>query len=213
MENLLRDNKEKLFLWVDVETENVALNEQMNKPWQIAFALYKNNKIEEEFSYYIKWPEGLKVSAQAAKITHFDPSKIEELGQPPEKILDSLDKYLKKANIIAGHNVGGFESYVLASFYRKLGRMPFNIVPKMLDTFAIAKAIKLEIPYNPKENFAAWQYKLIHKIAKGTKTSLGALAKEFNIPSDPDKLHDALYDVKINIAVWNKLKYMVNIKE
>ena len=213
MENLLRDNKEKLFMWLDVETENVALHDQLNKSWQVSWALYRNNKIEEEFDFYIKWPEGLNVSPMAAKITGFDPYKIDRLGKPLEEVLNVLDENLKKADIVAGHNVLGFEAYQVPSLYRKAKREPFNIVPKALDTFAIAKAVKLEIPYNVNENFAAWQYRLYHKIQKGIKCSLGALAKEFEIPHDPSKLHSAIEDVRVNIGVWDKLKYMINIKE
>jgi DNA polymerase III epsilon subunit-like protein len=212
MENLLRDNKEKLFLFIDMETENVALSEQLNKPWQIAFSLYRNNKIEKEFNYFVKWPDGLKVSTQAAKITNYDSYKVQSLGKPPEEVLNELDKHLNKADIIAGHNLLGFEAYQIPTLYKKCGRKPFNIVPKTLDTFCIAKSIKGEIPYNSNEDFIAWQYRLYHKIMKGTKTSLTALAKEFNIPYDDAKIHAADYDVKMNIAVWNKLKYQVNIK-
>lgn len=213
MENLLRDNKEKLFCWVDMETENVALHESINKPWQIGLALYRNNKIEKEIDLYVRWPEGLRVSAQAAKITHFDPSKIERLGKSPKEVLEIVDEHLKKADIIAGHNIFGFESYILPILYRKVKRKSFNIVPKALDTFSIAKAIKLEVPCKINENFAAWQYRLYHRIEKGLKCSLGALANEFQIPHDKEKLHSAIEDVKVNIAVWDKLKYLINIKE
>jgi DNA polymerase III epsilon subunit-like protein len=213
MENFLRDNKEKLFLFVDAETENVALSEQLNKPWQISWAFYRNNKIEKEENHFIKWPDGLKVSAQAAKITHFNPSKIEQLGKSPKEVLDILHDHLEQADIVAAHNGIGFEAHVLPILYKQLNRTPYNIVPKILDTFCVAKAWKGEIPYNQNEDFIAWQYRLYHKIMKGTRTSLTALAKEFEIPFDENLAHDALYDVKLNIAVWEKLKYKVNIKE
>lgn len=213
MENLLRDNKEKLFAFLDFETENLCLSSCCNKPWQASMILYRNNKIEKELDFYIKWPEGLNVSKEAARHTNFNPETVERLGKSPEEVLDNLDKCFNEADVIAGHNLFGFDVYIAQGFYKKLNRPSYNIVPKLLDTFALAKAYKLEIPYNPKENFQAWQYRMVHRIEKGVKTSLGVLAREFGIAHDPTQLHNALVDLRVNVGVWDKLKYAVNIKE
>ena len=37
------------------------------------------------------------------------------------------------------------------------------------------------------------------------------LAKENDIEFDENKLHDALYDLEINLKVWNKLKYQIEL--
>lgn len=213
MENFLRDNKEKLFVWFDWETENLCLNECHNKPWELGLISYRNGKIEKEYHAYIKWPEGLNVSRQAAIITGFDPVKVQDLGKSPKEVLDVIDQEFNKADLICGHNIIGFDNYVTQAVYRKLGQTPYNIVPKMLDTFPIAKAMKLEIPYNQTDNFQAWQYRLYHRIEKGLKTSLGVMGKELKIDHNYNTLHQALADIHLNIKVWDKLKWMINIKE
>lgn len=213
MENLLRDNKEKLFCWFDFEGCNVCLHECNNLPWQVGAILQRNNKIEDTYSTLIKWPEPLNVSKIAAKITRYDAKKVEEFGKPPEQVLDELLKRFHQSDIIAGYNIIGYDGYVTQAFCRKLGRAPYNIVPKMFDLFPISKAVKLEIPYNSNEDFTAWQYRLFHRIQKGLKTKPEIFGKELGIEIDVNQLHDALYDIQLLTKIWDKLKYMITIKE
>ena len=209
--DLLRDDYTKRYCFLDAETCNLCLNECHNLPWQISMIRIEGEK-ETCFDYYIKWPEGITVSRDAAIITHYDQEKVNELGYSPEFVLGELDRELNEADIIAGHNLLGFDTYMVQVLYRKLGRKPYNIVPKVLDTFPVAKAIKLEIPFNKhKENFAAWQYRLYHRRAKGLKCGLGALGKEYEIDHDYATLHDALSDLHLNVKVWNKLKWQINL--
>jgi len=209
--DLLRDNKEKKYCFLDFETCNLCLNECHNLPWQLSMISVKGSE-RREFNYYIKWPGGMKVSQGAAIITRFNPGIIEERGMHPEFVLDELDRELNTADIIGGHNLLGFDTYMAQSFYRKCGRKPYNIVPKVLDTFPIAKAIKLSIPFNKEtDDFAAWQYRLYHKIQRGLKCSLGALGKEYGIEHDYENLHDAINDLNLNIKLWDKLKWQINL--
>lgn len=209
--DLLRNNKNKTYCFFDAETSNLCLSECCNLPWQISMITVKGQTIENEFDFFIKWPQGLKVSAQSAAITNFSQKTIDEKGIAPEKVFAEVDRELNKANIIAGHNILGFDAYVIQFFYRLLGKPAFNIIPKALDTFPIAKAIKLNIPYNKKENFAAWQYRLYHHKAKGLRCSLGALGKEYEIAHDYETLHNSLSDLKLNIKVWNKQKLQIDL--
>jgi DNA polymerase III epsilon subunit-like protein len=52
---------------------------------------------------------------------------------------------------------------------------------------------------------------MLHIRKRGIKTNLAALGKEFEIKHNPDKLHDALVDLELNIKVWNKLKWMIEV--
>ena len=44
-----------------------------------------------------------------------------------------------------------------------------------------------------------------------TGTSIALLGKEFGIDFDEKRLHDALEDLKLNVAVWNKLKWQIEL--
>ncbi len=71
---------------------------------------------------------------------------------------------------------------------------------------------KLEIPYKKEEcSFIEYQYKMCHTFKKGIRANLAALGKENDIEHNYDKLHDALVDLELNIKVWDKLKWRIEI--
>jgi len=51
----------------------------------------------------------------------------------------------------------------------------------------------------------------ISTMVKGIKTNLTSLGKEYNIDHEYDKLHNAIVDLRLNLKVWNKLKYQIEI--
>lgn len=208
---LLRHDKEKEYCFIDTETCNLCLHECHNLPWQISILSVKAGKIIDTYDFLIKWPKGINVSKEAAIITHYNPKLVEEKGVSPQTALEILDYKLNASDIIAGHNILGFDAYMIQAFYRENGKKPFNIIPKALDTFPIAKAIKLNIGYSRNEDFAAWQYRLYHYRAKGLKCSLGALGKEYEIEHQYENLHDSLSDLKLNTKLWDKLKFQIEI--
>ena len=57
----------------------------------------------------------------------------------------------------------------------------------------------------------AWQYRMLYIRKKGVRTNLPALGKEYEIELDYDKLHDALVDLELNVKIWNKLKWQLEI--
>ena len=84
-------------------------------------------------------------------------------------------------------------------------------VDKMIDTNCIARGIKYgELPKKD-DNLTEYQYRLANSPRKDVKTNLTALGKEFSIEHEYDRLHDAIVDLKLNLKVWNKLKYMIDI--
>jgi DNA polymerase III alpha subunit (gram-positive type) len=210
LDDLLRYDKKSTFCLIDCETESLCLSEINNKPWQVGILIGRGDDIIREHNLYIKWPQGLNVSREAAAITNFNPDIIENFGRPPEQVLEIMDKELQGADFIMGHNILGFDAYIIQIMYKLLGLKPYNIVPKAIDTLCIARAIKLEIPYNKGENLQNWQYRLIHKrTARNIKCGLGALGKEFELTHDT--LHDAANDLRLNFAIWNRLKYQIEI--
>jgi len=46
---------------------------------------------------------------------------------------------------------------------------------------------------------------------KGVKTNLTAMGKHYNIEHDYSKLHNALVDLQLNLKVWNKLKWEIEL--
>jgi hypothetical protein len=60
-------------------------------------------------------------------------------------------------------------------------------------------------------NSTLWQYKLNNYIKKGLKTSQMTMLKEFDIEFDRDRLHDAVYDVKMTLKLFHKLIWNIEI--
>ena len=67
------------------------------------------------------------------------------------------------------------------------------------------------MPYKANENLLEYQYKIYHTRRKDVKSSLSFLGKENGIEHDYDKLHDALNDLDLNLKVWNKLKWQIEV--
>ena len=65
--------------------------------------------------------------------------------------------------------------------------------------------------YDKKDNFLEYQYRTVAKRVRGVKTNLTAMGKYYNIKHDYDKLHNALVDLQLNLKVWNKLKWEIDL--
>ena len=210
-EHLLRVDKDKTYCFIDFETENLCLNCSHNLPWQVAMIKATGNDKVAEKDYYIKWPRKLKVRKEAARITRFSVKKHEEKALSYEEIFPTLEDWLSNCDHIIGHNILGFDIYLIKDYYKKMGKDYKHLLPKIIDTMCVARGIKFDEHYKQTDDFLAWQYKMLNKHKKGVKTSLIALGKEFDIKHNYDKLHDALVDLELNLKVWNKIKWMLDL--
>lgn len=214
-ENLIRFNKDIKILFLDFETSNLCLNYRFNLPWQMALIKTIGGKIAGEgMDILIDWGEDFKFSKGALAMAHsYSEERMKTEGLKPEEAFEILSKELNECDGIAGHNILGFDIYLIKAFYEKLGRKFPDILSKkkIFDTLALAKGHFNNVPYQGEEDFIFYQYKLINHIIKGSKNSLSKVASAFEIDFDEKKLHDALYDLSINVQVWNKLKYQINI--
>ena len=81
----------------------------------------------------------------------------------------------------------------------------------MIDTNCLAKAFKEGIKFDKKDSFLSWQLRLDNHIRKGLKTNMGAMLREFDVDFDKDKLHDSMYDIQMNLEIFRKLLWKVDI--
>lgn len=210
-EHLLRFDKKKSFVFIDCETLNLCLSNINNLPWQIAMISVKGDFKQNEKNYYLRWNSDLKISDDAARITRYSQLTVDRLGLPPKDVFPTIKDWLGKCDYIVGHNILNFDIYLLKDLYELMGEDYTPIVNKIIDTNALARGIKYSIPFKPKMNLLEYQYKMNHTIRKGVKTNLTALGKEYGIEHDYDNLHDAIVDLELNLKVWNKIKWQVEI--
>ena len=214
-ENLIRFNKKVKILFIDFETSNLCLSPKFNLPWQMAIIKTVGGQPQDEGkSYLINWGEEFSFSKGALEMAHsFSEKKMREEGIKPIEALNILSKELSETEAVAGHNILGFDIYLIKGLYEKMGRKFPDILSKkrVFDTLAFSKGLFNNIPIQDKEDSISYQYKMINSLIKGSKTSLSKVAENFGIEYDPGMLHDALYDLNLNVKIWNKLKYQVNI--
>jgi len=208
---LLRYNFNSEFVFIDCETFNLCLNSCHNLPWQIAMIKVKGKKVIDKKNYFIKWDTHLKISDDAAKMTGYSEKNMKKNAISPEEAFPTIHDWLENCDYISGHNVLGFDIYLIRALYKYFNKDYKPLVPKVIDTFAVAKGIKLNYKYAKDQDFTEYQYRVINTIKRGLKCSLGALGKEFDIDHDESKLHDALVDLELNIKVWNHLKSQIEL--
>jgi DNA polymerase III epsilon subunit-like protein len=212
-ENWLRFNKKAKIAFIDVETFNLALNFQFNRPWQIAVLKVEGEMVLEEVDVMIEWDDcKFKIGAGAAAVTRFNQERFDSLAISPDEAFQKFWHILQWADHIIMHNGLRFDIYLLKGFAEYMGEDWSFIMPKIIDTKAVAQGIKLNRPYNPaQDNWMEYQYRMANDFTKGIKTSLTVLGKENGIEHDYANLHNALVDLHLNLKVWNKLKFQLEL--
>lgn len=211
-ESLLRFNKKQKYVLFDYETCNLNLASLSNKPWQLAFLVIQGNKVLDKADYILEW-EDLRVSPDAARITGFSMANYNRKKSCPVQALSHFEKYLYDKNVLkVGHNLLGFDVYI-HNIHRKLvGKTTdYSYVPDVIDTLCLARAVKKGIKSPKDSDRLSWQYRLLNHKEKGLKASLLQCCKDYEIPFDSSKLHDALYDIQKNEEVFQKMLWEVEI--
>lgn len=216
-ENLLRFNKKQKYLIFDGETE--GLNLMASRPWQWSFATFDLYNNYEEHDYLIKWND-LQMSAGAAAITGFNFIDYKNNAKDPKEILDIFDSYLfNKDYKLVFHNGLGFDTMIYNVWRRNLN-LPvtydylYDREFACYDTLSLSKAYKLGISpdISSSKNFLSWQYRLLSKrLDRGVKTNLAAMGRELKVDFDEKNLHNAKYDIRLNVEVFRKLIWMMEI--
>ena len=211
--HLIRFSKTVKLCFIDIESYNLCLNLGYNCAWQVAMINVVGDKIVGEHDIYVKWPKKdfLTIKDEIARLNHYNENKIDEKGILPNRAAALIHQNLIDADYVVAHNGLNFDLYLLRGMFRHAGLDWHFIADKLIDTRAIAQGIKVGQPYDGKGNFLAYQYCMINKRVKGVKTSLQLLAKENDIEFDPAKLHDALYDLRVNVDLWHKLKHKIEL--
>ena len=208
-ESLLRFNKKQRYFVFDTETE--GLNLVTSKPWQVAWLVVEGDKIISRNDKFIQWPT-LNVSEGAARVTGFSHKEYEKKAESPNQVWSEFSTELyNEDNLIIGQNLLGFDVYMVNVWRNLMGmQSDHSYVRRIIDTKSLATAIAKQIPVD-KDNFLPWQYRLLNYKERGLRTSQATLLKKYNIPHDPKRLHDALYDIEMNFKVFRKQLFELEI--
>lgn len=213
-DDLLRFNKNCLYTFIDLETFNLCLNFCFNRPWQVGLIQAQNDKIVAEKDLRINWPDAphLKIGKEAAIITGFNPEEHKKLAIAPEEAFNQFWPMLENCDYIIMHNGLRFDIYLIKAYAEMMGKNWKFILDKIIDTKSVAQGIKMGIPYRKADgSFLEYQYRMANIIVKGIKTNLKVLGQEYGIEHDYENLHNALVDLSLNLKVWNRLKFQLDL--
>tara|TARA_R110000822_G_C15338795_1_gene495951 strand:+ start:18082 stop:18705 length:624 start_codon:yes stop_codon:yes gene_type:complete len=207
---VLRYDKKQKYVLFDFETE--GLNLVKSRPWQLAWLVAEGNNIIKQHDRYLFY-EDLNVSEGAKVITGFREESYKANAEDPTKVLeDFIEDISSEEVIILGHNIIGFDCYILNSACRDLGiDLDLSYIDRCIDTNCLAKAIALDIQYNNNVSMIEWQYKLNGIFKRKIKTSLEALLKQYEIKHSEGMLHNALYDIGKNFEIFRKQIWEIEI--
>lgn len=211
---LLRFRKNVKYAFIDLETYNLCLNFKQNRPWQVGVLNVNGETIVSSHDIWVLWPDAphLKVGKEAAIITRYSSEEHLRKGIDARQAFEEFWPILKEADYIVMHNGLKFDLYLLKGYAEKMGVDWKWIVPKIIDTKAVAQGIKMNIPFNAqKESYFEYQYKMSNSFARGIKTRLEILGKEYGIEHNYELLHNAIVDLELNLKVWNKLKQQIEL--
>tara|TARA_E500000081_G_scaffold19029_1_gene22662 strand:- start:3759 stop:4421 length:663 start_codon:yes stop_codon:yes gene_type:complete len=201
----------KKLVFIDLETFNLCLNTFNNLPWQAALLKINNNILKESKDFHIKWDTDLKISEEAKKITGFSQAKFNKLCRPEKEVFEEIYKDLNECDNIIGHNILGFDMFLIRGWCKKHNKPHQHLWDKCIDTLSLGRAeaardVSDKIKYCRQEHdLMEFQYKMLNYRKRGVKAKLSDLAKRYDVPFDQTKLHDALYDLKVNWLVWKQL--------
>ena len=207
--SLLRFKKNQKYVVFDFETE--GLNLRHSRPWQLGFIEAEGTTIKNEHDIYIGF-EDLAVSADAARITGFSEHTYNKKKKDKVEVLEFFDKFLYNPDyLLIGHNILGYDVYIHNILRKECGKeTDYSYMVRVIDTNCLSKAYKMGLK-KADGNLTLWQYKLNNYIKKGLKTSQITMLKEFSIPFEANRLHDAVYDVKMTLQLFHKLIWSIEV--
>ncbi len=196
-------SKKKICVF-DTETQNLNLAYN-NLPWEIAWAVYDDGKLVKQEEHMLFWPN-FQISDGAKFITKFDYNKYNAFAKSPKLVWDKFAPIYFDPNIILlGHNVIGFDIFIMNNLARELFNktIDYNVImSRILDTNCLAKMLNKEDNEFKFTDLAEKMIKYTKFFQKGRKTSLGIMAKQYEIEYDENKTHQALYDIELNYKVF-----------
>ena len=211
MSQYVRDNPNQIYAIIDTETEGLSLIGK-NRPWQCGYVLYQNGRIIKESERFIRWDD-LNISEGAARVTRFDWNEYRGKAEDPMVVLKDLEEHLGNSEIVKIiHNSHNFDAFIIKNWREALGLVnDYSYLNDTIDSNALARAVKKGVKKIERQDWKMMMFRFANYVEKGLKTSLTSLGKEFKIEHDYDSLHRGLSDVHLNIKVFEKLKWQIEI--
>ena len=213
-EDLLRYKNNIKYVYFDMETWNLCLNFCFNRPFEIECLESIGKNTINSTNLLINWlneKPDLFIENDVALINHYNKDKVLKEGLDPKAAFNIFWPKLQNAEFIIIHNGLNFDCHLLKEYALYMNADWKFLLPKIIDTNALAKGIKLGIKFDKdKESFLNYQFRIASIVQKGLKTNLKLLCKEYDINiEDESLLYSASYDTSINKLLWEKMIWQI----
>ena len=189
---------EKRLIVYDFETTGFT----HSYPVQIGIMVIEKDGTSNTYMNYIQCE--MPIEPGAYRIHKISEAKVKALGKIREDVMEVLNKLINQPDtIVIGHNILGHDNAVLNKFFKEYG---YQELPDS-DCFDTSAQMKMEMlgwekPFE--ESWGDFHQRNMRKKAKGLKHSMEEALRYYKIPFDPNRLHDAKYDVECNYQVFLK---------
>lgn len=164
---------------------------------QLSGAVVLDGEVKEKFDFRVKPHPNAVIEQAALDVAGVTVEQV--MAYPPmaevyNKFIDILSKYVDRYNkydkfFLVGYNNAPFDNQFLRAWFAHNGDKYFGswFWSNSLDVMVLAT------PF------------LAESRAQMVNFKQGTVAKALGIPVDDTKLHDALYDIEVCMAIYNKV--------
>jgi len=171
-----------------------------------------DDHIVDEADIRVKWDSHLKIGEGALRVVDYNKEENDKLAVDQKEAFDKMEEWLDWADYIVGHNLFSFDFPLIQEHCRMNNKEWKKWAPKIIDTKCLVYGLKTDYLFNSDEDdLFTYQLRIFEEFKRGVKTNLTLCAKERGIEHDYDSLHDALCDLKLNIKLFDKLKWELEI--
>ena len=179
-------------LFFDLETTGVKY--WRNGIHQISGAVVIDGKVKETFNYHVAPNPQAEIEQQALDVAKVTEAQIK--AYPPMAVVYSqfvamLGKYVDKYDktdkfTLVGYNNAGFDNQMLRAWFTQYGDKYFGswFWSNSLDAMVLAS------------------YYLMPQRAGMDNFKQGTVAKQLGLPVSDTELHDALYDIRVCMGIY-----------
>lgn len=189
------------YLVFDFET--TGLNHRADRIIQVGLCTVTAGQVTGRQGWLVNQP--VELPAEATRIHGITTADIRALGIPPVESLARLLSAFAAAPTCVGHNIHQFDiRFLLAECARLAMTAPH--CAGYVDTAALFKGWKLNMPRKPAETFRNYTDRVLAVRAPGLKYSVRACLQALAIRADSVPLHDAGNDTYLTHLIFEALQ-------